>query len=175
MWRIILIFVVLSIVGLFLQSTVPPFGSHSFVTPDLVLITVIFIGLYVRSVWGVLGAFSLGLLSDFATAQYLGPGAAGAMICYWIVVFVSQRVFVEHFIGLIILGFLASLGKQITYLALLLGFVGLKLTWWQISKTVLIEAAFTAVLTPMIVLMLHVLDNKSKPFFGNKKRGLRNY
>ena len=88
MIRVFLIFFVLTGLGLFTQGTLLPASQSWFTAPNIIVILILIIGLYVRSISGLLSAFFLGLVSDFANAYYVGPAAAGAVIAYWIVIII---------------------------------------------------------------------------------------
>ena len=175
MIRVFLIFLFFTILGLFIQGTLLPAVYPWFVTPDIILILILVIGLYVRNLRGLLAAFVLGVITDFANAQYVGPHAAGAIIAYWVVIIISQKVYVEHFLGLIVLGFVASFAKLVTYTSLIAIYQGIDLPFLTGVKTVLLEALITALLTPVFVFFVHLLDNKHRPFFSNKPRSIRMY
>ena len=175
MIRVFFIFLFFTIFGLFIQGTLLPAVSPWFVTPDIILILILVTGLYVRNVRGLFTAFILGLISDFASVQYVGPHAAGALVAYWVVIIISQKVYVEHFIGLIVLGFVASFCKLVVYTSIIAIYQGIDLPFMAGAKTVLLEALFTALLTPIFVFFIHLLDNKYRPFFSNKPRSIRMY
>ena len=175
MIRLILTFTVFAMLGLFVQGTLLPAASSDFITPDIILILVVALGLHARSIYGLLGSFFLGLIADSASAQFIGPHAAGALIAFWVVSYISQKVYVENYIGLMILGFLASLFKQGVYVLMMQVFVGFELSLWKIIRVVMFEAVFTSILTPVVIWCLRLVDSSSKPFFGKEKRSLRKY
>ena len=175
MLRAILSFAVVIVLGLFIEGTLLPAVNSYVVVPDILLALVVVLGLYFRALGGLLAALLVGLISDFSSAKYVGVEAAGAIMAFWVVVYISQKVYIEHFVGLVILGFIASLVEQLTYVAIIAPLDGFELSYGELFKFGLWQAAITAAFTPFIIYFIRFLDNRRDPFFAHKSRALRKY
>ncbi len=83
--RIIITFVLAALIGLTIQASVVHTSAPAAVAPDFILILTVAIALFYHSPGGALGAFLLGMLADFASAQYVGPNAAGCVVSFVLV------------------------------------------------------------------------------------------
>ncbi|MCC6933756.1 MAG: hypothetical protein IT292_10995 [Deltaproteobacteria bacterium] len=175
MLRAFVIYVALITLSIFLQGTLLPAVNPNFIVPDLLLILVLIVGLYFRSMGGLFSALLIGLVSDFAAAKYMGPEAAGSIAAFWVVIYISQKVYIEHFFGLMILGFIASFIDQLIYIGMVATYSAFETGYGKLFSVLLWQAFFTGLLTPLVAYLVHFLDSKTRPFFTEKSRSLRSY
>ena len=154
MVRTSFLFLLIALVGLFLQSVMR--GELVAVVPDIVLVLVVIVALLYPSVPGLLACYALGLLADFATARFLGPNAAGCVVAFALAVTVSNKVYADRLVGVAMITFLCSIAKALTLLSMLSAFLSSHQPHAFAAKTILLESLFTAVLAPPVVWLLGV-------------------
>src|SRR4029077_14975840 len=106
-----ILFTIVAVVALLLQTTVLPLASIGRATPDLLLIMCVYLGLHQHSVAGALGAFVLGDLQDIFSGSVAGLNAFAMCVVFAIVYLTSRRLWVDNAISKIVLVFLASIIK----------------------------------------------------------------
>ena len=154
MIRTVVLFVLFALIGLFIQASVIRSSFPSAVAPDFILILVVHLGLRFRSVSGLFGAFSLGLLADFASGRYLGPMAAAAVIAFCLAGIIANRVYAEKGPALMVISFLCCLAKSFTYVVLLFLYLGAVWVGHELVLTMVLEAAITGVCAPFALAAL---------------------
>ncbi len=156
MLRLILTFLVAGLLGLFIQSSVIRSSFPAAPVPDFLLILVIAVSRHFHTPLGAVGAFALGLLADFGSAQYLGPNAAGSVVAFYIVGLIANRVYADRAPALFIITFLCSLAKS----AIAILFFELYLKDFVLPagslRIVLYEALFSGLLAPIVLRLLRV-------------------
>lgn len=158
MIRTAVIFLALLLFGLFIQATFIHGLFPSAPAPDFLLILVVMLGLNYKSPGGALGAFILGILADFASARFVGPNAAGAVLAFYFVVVISGHTFVDR--GAIggLVAFVACCVKSISFLLMRWIYVGVSPAMTDVTA-LLIEAVLTGVLAPFV---LHLLSQRTR-------------
>jgi len=154
MAKTILLFFIAFICGVFIQGTLLHSVLPSIVSPDLLVILAVFLGLRARTPWGAVGAFIIGLGADFASAKFLGPCAAGSVVAFASTVFVANHFFSEKWFTVSITALLASLAKNLTQVFILVAFTEMELFKAQFFSTILIESVLTAAFAPLVVKLL---------------------
>jgi rod shape-determining protein MreD len=152
--RTVLVFFAAFVLGLLIQATVVHAIVPAAIAPDFIAMLVLFLALRYRHSWGVTGAFLLGAGSDFASARFLGPGAAGSVIGFLICAGIANHVYAERALLLALLGFLCSLAKNAAALLLVALYVRNEILTVNSGMTLLGEALITAVLTPLVVRLM---------------------
>lgn len=167
MMRLIFIFFFISLVGLFIQGTMVRPVSPSAVAPDFLLVLVIYLALHFPSIWGLVGAYSLGLTQDFASGEYVGPSAAGMVVAFYFSVVISKKVYAENAIAVGLLVMVASILKSLTYALVFEIFLGInvlmtnEITIWALSIPVFfVEALFSGLIAPVVMKILHVTSKQ---------------
>lgn len=171
MMRTIVIFFLTACLGLLLQATLVHSISPSAISPDFIVVLVLYLALNYRNIWGLLGVFALGLLADFASAQFVGPYAAGAVAAYSLVLFISDKVFAERTAAVIILGIVSSAVRALTYLVLLLIYVDVNLFRLDVIAKVLLEALLTGLVAPFVFRLLQSMERPA----GNRTVGATSF
>jgi rod shape-determining protein MreD len=148
------LFGVLAIAALLLQTTVLPLAAIGRATPDLLLIMCVYLGLHQHTVGGALGAFSLGYLQDAFSGSVAGLNAFGMCLVFTVVYLTSRRLWVDNTISKIAVVFLASVLKTIAILALVAVFMSIEGLWRTMLSYLVIEAMLAAILSPAVFAVL---------------------
>ena len=149
-----LLFAVVAVGALLLQTTVLPLASVGRATPDLLLIMCVYLGLHQHTVGGALGAFSLGYLQDAFSGSVAGLNAFGMCLVFTVVYLTSRRLWVDNTISKIAVVFLASLLKTVAILVLVALFMSIDGLWRTVLSYLLIEAVLAAMLSPAVFAVL---------------------
>ena len=170
MFGVIVLLMVYSILGIFIQTAPPIFDTDILAKPDFLVMLIIFVSLSIRNIYGLVFCFVLGLIFDLSSAVYLGPNAAGAVFAFMFIHYISQKIFAEHFSGLFILGLVISFLKQSICLIFFYAF-DINFGTYRLLGGIS-EAVFTAILTPFVVLSLLWLSTGSSGSSSKKKKTL---
>jgi rod shape-determining protein MreD len=161
MLKTIITFFILSVFGVYLQSSLFSKLFTNPIAPDFILILVVWVSLFKEAKIALLGSFFLGLLSDFSSALYLGPPAAAAVVSCMFVQGVSKHVYAERFLSISFLSFFVSILKQLSARLIVLSFIGFQAIY-DVSFYVLFGQAFlTAIFAPLII-QFFLLSKKKK-------------
>ncbi|MBL7661280.1 rod shape-determining protein MreD [bacterium] len=133
--------------------------AHTFyparIAPDIILILMVFVAVEHHSPAGVAGAFLLGLASDFASAQYLGPDAAAGIMVFLFITLVARNVYAEHALTFSILVAVALPLKKLTTAGLIAFYTNHPLnTALFFSKNFAGELLLTVIIAPLVMFML---------------------
>ncbi len=145
-----LIYLSIAMIGIFFQSAVLRNLIPWLVVPDIILLLVVCLAVRNGAIPGLVGAFFLGLLSDLASGQFLGPNAAGCVVAYLGVVYVADKVYVERGFAIGVLAFAGCLIKVFTFLALLGIYMDIEILGWSPISRALVEAFLTALFSPLV-------------------------
>lgn len=174
--RITAIFLFFTMIGLFISASVFHATFPAAVAPDFILILGVALAFYFPGKWGLLLAFSLGVLGDFASAQYLGPNAAGLVVAFCLVGMISNRLYADRFIALMILTFICSLAKSLTIFSMYFVFLPDKRTiFYPLFQTILLEALITAIMSPIVLALLRSNKEIANSSFAIKPNNPASY
>ena len=136
----------------FLQATI--FGTFlpRWMIPNLCLVIVIFLAVFEVNAMGALLAFLVGILFDLSSGQLLGPWS-GALVCvYGIISQGGRKLFLDSWITIAGVTFVASIIAQAVYLFLLSQF---KFSFGDLISATMHGSAFiTALLAPPFFMLL---------------------
>src|SRR5712671_514314 len=149
-----LLFAIIAIVALLLQTTVLPVAAFGRATPDLLLIICVYLGLHQHSVGGAVGAFFLGYLQDTFSGSVVGLNSFGMCLVFTIVYLTSRRLWVDNAVSKVVVVFLASLLKTVSILTLVALFVSIDGLWRSMLSYLFVEGALAAVLSPAVFAVL---------------------
>ena len=166
MIRKIVVFLIAALIGLviqagFVHSLYPSAGA-----PDFILILVVLLAMRVQTPRGVLGAFCLGVLADFASGQFVGPNAAGCVVAFMLVVILTGKVYAERSLAVIFLTFVSSIAKSFTFVALLAVYANVVLIERNVLTLIFIEACLSAIVAPLVLKAL----SRMTQFSGSPRR-----
>lgn len=114
-----LIVLAIGLVGIVVESLVAvslPWASMF--VPNIALVLVVYLGFHDATLLGVVLTFLLGLITDLSSGYVLGRWAAGFLIVFGIISALSQRLFVESGIAVIVISGVGVLLANIVYGAL---------------------------------------------------------
>jgi rod shape-determining protein MreD len=152
--RIALVFLVAAFTGLLIQATLVHSSFPAAMAPDFILILTVAISLFYHSAWGALSSFALGLLADFASAEYLGPNAAGCVLAFCLVGLIANRVYADKGIAVGIIAFVCSLAKSATVFCVLYFYVDEFVFSQSLFHSMMWEAFLSALLAPLVLRLL---------------------
>ena len=152
--RAALLFAVLAMTALLVQTTVLPVASVGRSTPDLLLIMCVYLGLHQHSVGGAVGAFLLGYLQDAFSGSVVGLNAFGMCLVFTVVYLTSRRLWVDNTISKFVVVFLASLLKTMAILVLAALFMSVQGLGHTVLRYLFIEAILAAILSPAVFAVL---------------------
>lgn len=148
--KVTLLFALACILGLFLQGTIHSLDPYA-IAPDIIAVLIISLALCYQNVFGLLLSFLLGLASDFASAQAIGPSSAGGIVAFGLVVLISQKVYAERKLALAILTLVSSLAKSVVSHLMLAMYTGQNLFGISVLQKLFLEAFLTALIAPVII------------------------
>ena len=90
------------------------------VVPGLLLVLVVFLAFFETSVLGVILAFLLGIEYDMCSGLMIGPWAGAFVVVFGVVASLSQRIFVESPVAVMVTVFLSSLFSNFVFLLIVL-------------------------------------------------------
>ena len=142
---------VAALMGLLIQATLVHSIYPAAVAPDFILVIVVYLSLTRRNVWGLIGAFFLGVLADFASGQFIGPNAAGSVIAFYVSAIVAEKIYADRGLAVVILSFIASLAKTLTVAAMLAIYLHIDFLGWKVLRVVIYEALLSALIAPILL------------------------
>lgn len=174
--RVVFTFLFFTLIGLLINATIFHTTFPSSTAPDFILILTVALAFYYPEKGGLILAFLLGLFADFASAQYLGPNAAGSVIAFCFVGLIANRIYADKFFAVMIITFVCSLAKLLTmllmyYVYLLESFD----SFLPLLKTVFFEAALTALFAPLVLKILRRTKDVGNANFALKSNSVSIY
>lgn len=146
--------VLLALVAVVVQTAVFPLLPVLSVPPDLLLILCVYLGLYVHSPAGAVGAFAIGYIEDSFSGTLPGLNAFAMSVVFVGVYLTSRRLWVENAVSRIVLVFVAALLKAVAMMVLIGAFLSLDGLWRTVVRYVFFEALLAAALSPPIFALL---------------------
>ncbi len=141
--------------GVLLQTTLfhvlPPDLRLS---PDVLLVIAVFLGLHRHTVGAVVTSFLLGYVQDAVSGGAVGLNAFGMVVVYALVYLTCRRLWVDNVLSKVVLVFLASWVKAVAVLLVSAAFGAAGGAWAATLGSVLLNAASAAALAPLVFAML---------------------
>ena len=104
----VLLFSLVAVGALLVQTTVLPQALLGRASPDLLLIICVYLALRRHSVGGALGAFGLGYLQDAFSGSVIGLNAFGTTLVFAVIYLTSRRLWVENTVSRVVAVLVAS-------------------------------------------------------------------
>ena len=151
------LFLLFFLVGIFLvvlQTTflhLLPIGP---VVPDLILVLCVYLGLYHPSVGAALGSFLLGYSIDIVSSPILGFNAFAMSLVYLAVYLCSRSIWLHHPIVSSVVVLLAALVKGAAMVVIWAIFLSVDGFWVGAARYMLWEALLAALLAPLVFALL---------------------
>ncbi len=152
--RRVAVILLVGLAAVVVQSTILPLLPLGPALPDLLLVLCVYLGLYIHSPAGALGAFAIGYIEDAFSGSLPGVNAFAMTIVFLLVYLTSRRLWVGNALSRIVLVFLASLVKAAAMMLVIGAFLSLDGLWQTVMKYILAEAALAAALSPPIFAVL---------------------
>jgi len=141
--------------GVLLQTTLfHVLPLHLRLSPDVLLVIVVFLGLHRHTVGGALAAFLLGYVQDAVSGGAVGLNAFGMVVVYALVYLTCRRLWVDNVLSKVVLVFLASWVKAVAVLAVSIVFGAFAGTLGSALGGMLLNATLAALLAPPVFAML---------------------
>ncbi|MEO8602865.1 MAG: rod shape-determining protein MreD [bacterium] len=123
-------------------------------SPDVLLVLVVFLGLHRHTLGGVFGAFLLGYLQDAATGGAVGLNAFGMVAVFTLVYLTCRRLWVDNVLSKVVLVFLAAWVKAIAVLIVSAIFGTFEGAWGPTAGALFMNALLAAALAPPVFALL---------------------
>jgi rod shape-determining protein MreD len=152
--KLSVLFFVVGILLVLLQTTFLHFLPMGPVVPDLILVLCVYWGLHHPTVGAALGSFLLGYSVDVVSSPILGLNAFAMSLVFLAVYLSSRTIWLHHPMVSSIIVLLASLVKGAALVLVGSLFLSLEGFWTGAVRYVLMEAVVAAVLAPLVFALL---------------------
>jgi rod shape-determining protein MreD len=152
--KLFLLFFLIGLLLVLLQTTflhLLPLGP---VVPDLILVLCVYWGLYHPTVGAVLGSFALGYSVDVVSSPILGVNAFAMSLVFLAVYLSSRNIWIQNPIVTAVVVFLASLVKGVALILVWFVFLNVEGLWFGALRYIVLEAVVAAVLAPAVFAIL---------------------
>jgi rod shape-determining protein MreD len=150
-------FLLFFLVGVFLimlQSTflhLLPIGP---IVPDLVLVLCVYLGLHHPTVGAAVGSFLLGYSIDVVSSRMLGINAFAMSLVFLSVYFSARSIWLHHPVVSFVVVLLASLVKGAALVLVWILFFSVEGFWLGAARYIILEALVAAMLAPLLFALL---------------------
>lgn len=152
--RLFLLFFVVGVLLILLQTTflhLLPIGP---IVPDLVLVLCVYLGLHHPTVGAALGSFLLGYSVDVVSSRMLGLNAFAMSLVFLAVYFSSRSIWLHHPIVSALVVFFAALVKGAALVLAWVLFLSVEGFWIGAARYIISEALVAALLAPLVFSLL---------------------
>lgn len=140
----------------------------SILIPNIALVLVVYLGFHDATILGVVLTFLLGTITDLSSGYVLGRWAAGFLIVFGIISALSQRLFVESGIAVVVISGVGVLLANVVYGALSIDSLP---DSGRMIVSILGEVLATALLAPFLFrLFRYALEPRAR-FSGSRMGG----
>jgi len=162
--RLFLLFFLVGIFLLLLQTTLLHLLPIGPVVPDLILVLCVYLGLYHPSVGAALGSFLLGYSIDIVSSPILGLNAFAMSLVFLSVYFSSRAIWIQNPIVTSLVVLLAALVKGAAVVLISAVFLSVEGFWIGAARYIIMEALVAAVLAPLVFALLRRGQNFIEKF-----------
>jgi rod shape-determining protein MreD len=162
--RLFLLYFVIGIFLILLQSTflhLLPFGP---VVPDLVLVLCVYLGLHHPTVGAAVGSFVLGYSIDVVSSRLLGLNAFAMTLVFSAVYFSSRSIWLHHPVVSSLIVLFAALVKGVALVLVWVVFLNTEGFWSGAVRYIIMEALLAAALAPLVFSLLRRSESYLKKF-----------
>ena len=152
--RLFLLFFLVAIFVLLLQTTLLHLLPISPVVPDLTLVLCVYLGLYHPTVGAALGAFLLGYSIDIVSSRIIGLNAFAMSLVFLTVYLSSRAIWLQNPLVSSLVVLLASLVKGAALVLVSAIFVSIEGFWIGAGWYIIKEALLAALLAPIVFALL---------------------
>lgn len=157
--RLFLLFFLVAIFVLLLQTTLLHLLPISPVVPDLTLVLCVYLGLYHPTVGAALGAFLLGYSIDIVSSRIIGLNAFAMSLVFLTVYLSSRAIWLQNPLVSSFVVLLASLVKGAALVLVSALFVSVEGFWIGAGWYIIKEALLAALLAPVVFALLRRGEN----------------
>jgi rod shape-determining protein MreD len=161
--KLFLLFFLMGLLLVLLQTTflhLLPLGP---VVPDLILVLFVYWGLYHPTVGAVLGSFALGYSVDVMSSPILGLNAFAMSLVFLAVYLSSRNIWIHNPIVSAVVVFLASLVKGVALIVVWFVFLDMQGLWVGALRYVVLEALVASAIAPLLFAVLR----RGQTYFEN--------
>ena len=152
--RLFLLFFLVAIFVLLLQTTLLHLLPISPVVPDLTLVLCVYLGLYHPTVGAALGAFLLGYSIDIVSSRIIGLNAFAMSLVFLTVYLSSRAIWLQNPLVTSFVVLIASLVKGVALVLVSAIFVSIEGFWIGAGWYIIKEALLAALLAPVVFALL---------------------
>ena len=152
--RLFLLFFLVAIFVLLLQTTLLHLLPISPVVTDLTLVLCVYLGLYHPTVGAALGAFLLGYSIDIVSSRIIGLNAFAMSLVFLTVYLSSRAIWLQNPLVTSFVVLLASLVKGVALVLVSAIFVSIEGFWIGAGWYIIKEALLAALLAPVVFALL---------------------
>ena len=157
--RLFLLFFLVGIFVLLLQTTLLHLIPGGPIVPDLTLVLCVYLGLYHPTVGAALGSFLLGYSIDIVSSRVIGVNAFAMSLVFLSVYFSSRSIWLQNPMVTSLVVLLAALVKGAALVLVSAIFVSVEGFWIGAAWYIINEALLAAVLAPMVFALLRRGEN----------------
>ncbi|HEY7219649.1 MAG TPA: rod shape-determining protein MreD [Candidatus Binatia bacterium] len=154
-----MLFFLVGILVLLLQTTLLHLMPGGSVIPDLTLVVCVYLGLYHPTVGAALGSFLLGYSVDIVSSRIIGVNAFAMSLVFLSVYFSSRSIWLQNPMVSSLVVLLAALVKGAALVLVSVVFVSVEGFWIGAAWYIIREALLAAVLAPLIFALLRRAEN----------------
>jgi rod shape-determining protein MreD len=162
--RLFLLYFLVGILLILLQSTffrLLPLGP---IVPDLILILCVYLGLHHPTVGAAVGSFLLGYSIDVVSSRLLGLNAFAMTLVFLSVYFSSRSIWLHHPVVSSLIVLFAALVKGAAMVLVWVIFLSMEGFWLGAAKYIILEALVAAALAPFVFSLLQRGESYFKKF-----------
>jgi rod shape-determining protein MreD len=157
--RLFLLFFLVGIFVLLLQTTLLHLLPGGPIVPDLTLVLCVYLGLYHPTVGAALGSFLLGYSIDIVSSRVIGVNAFAMSLVFLSVYFSSRAIWLQNPMVTSLVVLLAAFVKGAALVLVSAIFVSVEGFWIGAAWYIIKEALLAAVLAPMVFALLRRGEN----------------
>ncbi len=162
--RLFLLYFLIGLFLILLQSTffsLLPLGP---IVPDLILVLCVYLGLHHPTVGAALGSFVLGYSVDVVSSRLLGFNAFAMTLVFLAVYFSSRSIWLHHPVVSSLIVLCAAVVKGVAMVLVWVIFLSMEGFWLGAVKYIVMEALVAAALAPVVFSLLRRGENYFNKF-----------
>lgn len=162
--RLFLLFSLVGMLLILLQTTflhLLPIGP---IVPDLVLVLCVYLGLHHPTVGAALGSFMLGYSIDVVSSRMLGINAFAMSLVFLAVYFSSRSIWLHHPVVSSLVVLFAALVKGVALVLAWVLFLSVEGFWLGAARYIIMEALVAAILAPFLFSLFRRGENYLEKF-----------
>lgn len=172
---VIIVFFIISLFAYFLQSNFFNWYNIAGIQPNLFIILILTIGLYLGEKYGFLLGIILGLLLDLFIGKRIGLNAIMLGIAGLIGGILDRSFSKESRITFMIMTIAVTVLCEVINFTLQIILLGAEPVFMQCMKIIMIEAIYNAILIIILYPLIQKMGNKTEEIFREKKSLMKYY